>query len=269
MTTSAVLVQSRSIRRKRIPVNVARLLVAFGSLALWEFVTRAGIVDEFWISKPSDIIPAIFEFLSTSAGWHAVAVTVYEAAWGLLLALVFGILTGFLITRSEYLKSVMNPFVGVMNAVPRLALIPLFIVWFGIDSLSKVMMVFMICFFVIVVNTISAIESVDRELVTVARLLGATDSDIRRKVVIPSAVPWIFAAIRISVGNAFGGAVVAEMVAGQGGLGYMVSAAAALLNLRDVFVAVVLVMVIAYCCDVLLLRVERRLLRWRPAPVDG
>lgn len=131
------------------------------------------------------------------------------------------------------------------------------------------MMVFMICFFVIVVNTISAIESVDRELVTVARLLGASDSDIRWKVVIPSAVPWIFAAIRISVGNAFGGAVVAEMVAGQGGLGYTVSAAAALLNLRDVFVAVVLVMAIAYCCDVLLLRVERRLLRWRPARIDG
>lgn len=264
--TSAVLDQPRPVRRKRIPVNIARLLVALSSLALWEFVARADIVDEFWISKPSDIVPAMFEFLSTSAGWYAVAVTVYEAGMGLLLALVFGILTGFLITRSEYLKSIMNPFVGVMNAVPRLALIPLFIVWFGIDSLSKVMMVFMICFFVIVVNTISAIESVDRELVTVARLLGATDSDIRRKVLIPSSIPWIFAATRISVGNAFGGAVVAEMVAGQGGLGYMVSAAAALLNLRDVFVAVVLVMVIAYCCDVLLLRVERRLLRWRPAP---
>lgn len=268
--TTAALDRPQPIRRpRRLPVNVARVLVALGGLALWELVARTGIVDEFWISKPSDIFPALVAFLSSPTGWYAVGVTVYEAFWGLILALVFGVLTGFLITRSEYIKGIFNPFVGVMNAVPRLALIPLFIVWFGIDSLSKVMMVFMICFFVIVVNTISAIESVDRELVTVARLLGATDADIRRKVVIPSAVPWIFAAIRISVGNAFGGAVVAEMVAGQGGLGYMVSSAAALLNLRDVFVAVVLVMVIAYCCDVVLLRLERRLLRWRPALVAG
>lgn len=82
---------------------------------------------------------------------------------------------------------------------------------------------------------------------------------------IPSAIPWLFAATRICVGNSVGGAVVAEMVAGNGGLGYMVSWAAGLLNLRDVFVAVIIVMTIAFCCDVLILKLERRLLRWRPA----
>jgi NitT/TauT family transport system permease protein len=239
--------------------------LAIGGIVLWELVAEFGIVDEFWISKPSKIFPETIRYLSSPEGWYAVGVTVYEAAAGFALAIVFGVISGFLITRSAYVKSVLNPFVGVMNAVPRLALIPLFIVWFGIGSPSKIMMVFMICYFVVLVNTISAIESVDRELVLVARLLGAGKRDIQRKVIIPSSIPWLFAATRICVGNAFGGAVVAEMVAGNGGLGYMVSAAAALLNLRDVFVAVIIVMAIAYCCDVLLLRLERRLLRWRPA----
>jgi NitT/TauT family transport system permease protein len=260
-----VTVASPVLRAFHVPVILARILVAAAGLLLWEGVAEFGIVDEFWISKPSAIIPETFRFLSTASGWYAVGITVYEAFWGLVLAMVFGVLAGFLITRSEYAKAVFNPFVGVMNAVPRLALIPLFIVWFGIDSLSKVMMVFMICLFVIIVNTISAIESVDRELVLVARLLGASKSDIRRKVVIPSSMPWLFAATRICIGNAFGGAVVAEMVAGNGGLGFMVSAAAGMLHLRDVFVAVIIVMTIAYCCDVLLLKLERRLLRWRPS----
>ncbi|PWL19496.1 hypothetical protein DKP76_02840 [Falsochrobactrum shanghaiense] len=252
-------------RRFHVPVLLARILLAVGALLLWEALATFHIVDEFWISKPSKVFPAIVEYLSTREGWYAVAVTFYEAVWGFILAMFFGVISGFLITRSEYIKSVLNPFVGVMNAVPRLALIPLFIVWFGIDSLSKVMMVFMICYFVVLVNTISAIEGVDRELVLVARLLGANKRDIQRKVMIPSSIPWLFAATRICVGNAVGGAVVAEMVAGNGGLGFMVSAAAAMLNLRDVFVAVIIVMAIAYCCDVLLLKLERRLLRWRPS----
>jgi NitT/TauT family transport system permease protein len=252
-------------RKFHIPVALTRILIAVGGLLLWEFVATFGIVQEFWISKPSKIFPAAVLYLSSAEGWYAVGLTMYEAAAGFTLAMILGVLSGFLMTRSAYLKAVLNPFVGVMNAVPRLALIPLFIVWFGIGSASKIMMVFMICYFVVLVNTISAIESVDRELVLVARLLGANKRDIQRKVIIPSSIPWLFAATRICVGNSFGGAVVAEMVAGNGGLGYMVSAAAALLNLRDVFVAVIIVMAIAYCCDVLLLRLERRLLRWRPS----
>lgn len=247
------------------PVILVRILLMAGAILLWEFVATFGIVSEFWISKPSKIFPETIRYLSSAEGWYAVGLTFYEAAVGFALAMVLGVLSGFLITRSAYIKSVLNPFVGVMNAVPRLALIPLFIVWFGIGSMSKIMMVFLICYFVVLVNTISAIESVDRELVLVARLLGATKRDIQRKVIIPSSIPWLFAATRICVGNAVGGAVVAEMVAGNGGLGFMVSAAAAMLNLRDVFVAVIIVMTIAYCCDVALLKLERRLLRWRPA----
>ncbi|MCO5089850.1 ABC transporter permease [Bosea sp. (in: a-proteobacteria)] len=264
MTQASVAVAPAS-RGFQLPVGLVRVLLTAAGLLLWEFVATFGIVEEFWISKPSKIFPEIVRYLSSREGWFAVALTFYEAAVGFALAMVLGVLSGFLITRSPYIKSVLNPFVGVMNAVPRLALIPLFIVWFGIGSLSKIMMVFMICYFVVLVNTISAIESVDRELVLVARLLGATKRDIQRKVIIPSSIPWLFAATRICVGNAVGGAVVAEMVAGNGGLGFMVSAAAALLNLRDVFVAVIIVMAIAYCCDVLLLKLERRLLRWRPA----
>lgn len=245
-------------------VVTAQVSLVFAALLLWELITRQGIIDEFWISKPSAIIPAAFAFLSSFQGWNAVAVTLYEALVGLLLALVFGVLTAFLITRSAFLHKVLNPFISVLNAVPRLALTPLFIVWFGLGSPSKIAIVFVICFFTIAVNTVSAIESVDRDLLTVARLLGASNHALGSKVIAPSSVPWLLAGLRVGGGNAFGGAVVAEMIAGQGGLGFTVSSAAALLNLRDVFVVVVIVMVIAYIFDVLLLKLERRLLRWRP-----
>lgn len=246
------------------PVVLLRMLVVAGALGFWELSTRIGLVDPFWVSRPSAILPALLEFLSTADGWKAVAVTLLEALAGLAIGSFLGILSGFLITRSQTLKSVLNPFVAVLNSVPRLALTPLFIVWFGIGSFSKIVMVITLVYFILLVNTISAIESVDEDLKIVSRLMGATRRQLTFKVVIPSSVPWILAGLRVAMGNAFAGAVVAEMIAGQGGLGFIVSYAAGLLNLRDVFVAVILVMFLAYIADVLLLRLERRLLRWRP-----
>lgn len=256
------------------PLDTTRLLlyrvaIAAGFLLLWELVATTEIIDPFWISKPSAIIPGTVEFLSTADGWAAIGVTLYEALAGLLAAMVVGIALGYVLTRSRNLLLVLNPFIGVLNAVPRLAMIPLFIVWFGIGSPSKIVMVFVICLFIFLVNTISGIESVDKDLIVMARTLGASRRQLLRKIVIPSSLPWLLAALRISLGNAFGGAVVAEMIAGQGGLGFMMASAAGLLNLRDVFIAVIIVMVVAYVADVLLLKVEKRILRWRPSSLDS
>lgn len=242
-----------------------RVGIAIGFVLIWEFLARTGLIDPFWISMPSKIIPGLFEFLGTVDGWQAIGVTMYESMVGLGLAIVLGVLSGYLMTRSKNVLLVVNPFVGVLNAVPRLALIPLFIVWFGIGSNSKIVMVFVIIYFIILVNTISGIESADKDHLVLARTLGATRHQVLMKIIIPSAIPWLLAAVRLGLGSAFGGAVVAEMIAGQGGLGFYMSMAAGLLNLRDLFIAIVIVMVIAYTADVLLLKLERRILRWRPS----
>ncbi len=242
-----------------------RVIVVLGFLLGWELLARTGIIDPFWISMPSKILPGLFEFLGTREGWEAIGVTLYEAMVGLILAIVFGVLTGYLVTRSKNVLLVVNPFIGVFNAVPRLALIPLFIVWFGIGSNSKIGMVFVFIYFIILVNTISGIESADKDHLVLARMLGATRHQVLTKIIIPSTIPWLLAAVRLGLGSAFGGAVVAEMIAGQGGLGFHMTVAAGLLNLRDLFISITIVMVIAYTADVLLLKLERRILRWRPS----
>lgn len=262
--------EAKSSERLREIVNskwfqaLVRVGIIIGALLLWELTAALRVIDPFWISRPSEIIPGTVEFLRSASGLEAVWSTFYGAMLGLLVGVILGVVSGFLLTRSAYWEKILNPFVAVLNSVPRLALTPLFILWFGIGSTSKVMMVFTLVYFIMLVNTVGAIHSVDKDLVIVTRLLGGTRAQITRLVVMPSAVPWLAAGIRVSAGNAFAGTVVAEMLAGNGGLGFLVTYASALLQLRDVFVAVILVMVLAYVVDLVLLKVEERLLRWRP-----
>ena len=255
----------RRVPSRRTLVALSQIGVTVVLLGIWELVTVTGLVDQFWVSKPSRIMVGLFEFLGTAAGWKAIVVTLWEALGGLFAGTVLGVLSGFLITRVRFVYDVLIPAVAVLNSVPRLALTPLFIVWFGVGTTSKVVMVFTLVYFIMLVNTIGGIRAVDDELITVARLLGANRNTITRTVVMPSIAPWLFAGLKVSLGNAFAGAVVAEMMAGSGGLGYLVSYSAALLDLTSVFVAVILVMVLSYLADQALDRIEARVLRWRPS----
>ena len=184
------------------------LLLAF--LALWEVATRRGWIDPFFVSQPTVLAAQIADWISSGFIFRHLWVTMQETIIGFLLGTFLGVAVGFLFARWETLAHIFDPLMVALNAMPRVVLAPLFILWFGLGLLSKVVMVISLVFFVVFFSTYTGIREVDRDLVSNARILGATQGHMIRHVLLPSALTWIFSSLRTSVGFALIGAVVGE-----------------------------------------------------------
>ena len=151
-----------------------------------------------------------------------------------------------------------------LNSLPRVALAPLFILWFGIGLTSKVVLAFSLVVFILLVNTHAGARNVDQDLVIITRLLGATRRQLTMKVILPASIPWIFAGLRLGLAYALIGAVVGEVIVAQAGLGFLIASAAGVFNTTGVFSALIILMLIAMLLSEVMKVAERKLLRWRP-----
>ena len=233
-----------------------RLLVFAMVVGGWELLSRT-LVDPFWISSPS----AVVERLGRLAGngdllWHAIA-TVRQALLGLALGIVVGTGAGALLARAPRLERVLDPFVMGFYSLPRIALAPLFILWFGIGLFSKVMMVFSFVVFIFLLNTLQGLREVDGELVDLMRSMRASSGFIARRVQLPAVMPWLFAAARISVGLALIGSVLGELLGANRGLGWYVDYAGGRLDTTGVFAGLVALTAIAVAFNQIVVVLER------------
>jgi NitT/TauT family transport system permease protein len=153
----------------------------------------------------------------------------------------------------------------MFNALPRVVLAPIFLLWFGLGIWSKVAFGFTLVFFIVFFNTLEGVKSVDRVLVDNARMLGASEKQLLRHVFIPSALTWIFSSLHISVGFAITGAVVGEYLGASAGVGYAIAQAQGVFDTKGVFAGMFILMIVVLIIDLLVNRLERHLLRWRPA----
>jgi NitT/TauT family transport system permease protein len=241
--------------------RVGVLLVVAGA---WEIATRAGLVNAFWVSSPSRIVGDLVRRLRGAEVYLHIGVTLYEAFLGFVAGAAVGIAAGFILARSEELARVLDPFVTALNSLPRVALAPLFILWFGIGLTSKVILAFSLVVFILLVNTYAGAKNVDPDLVVIARLLGASRRQVTLKIVLPSSIPWIFAGLRLGLAYALIGAVVGEVIVATAGLGFMISHAAGVFDTTGVFTALIILMVIATLLNEVMKAAEAKLLRWRP-----
>ena len=230
----------------------------------WEGVTRAGLVTPFWISSPVLIARDMWRSLTGAAMYVHIGITLYEAFLGFVTGAVVGIAGGFALARWDRLARVLDPYVTALNSLPRVALAPLFILWFGIGLTSKIVLAFSLVVFILLVNTHAGAKNVDQDLVIITRLLGASRRQLTMKVILPASIPWIFAGLRLGLSYALIGAVVGEVIVAQAGLGFLISAAAGVFNTTGVFTALIILMVIAMLLNELMKVAERKLLRWRP-----
>jgi NitT/TauT family transport system permease protein len=187
-----------------------------------------------------------------------------ETIIGFLLGTVLGITVGFLFARWEKLALIFDPLMVALNAMPRVVLAPLFILWFGLGLTSKVVMVISLVFFVVFFSTYTGIREVDRDLVSNARILGATPGHMIRHVLLPSALTWIFSSLRTSVGFALIGAVVGEYLGSHEGMGYVISYAEAMFNATGVLAGLLVLMLAVIAIDLGLKRLDRRFSYWKP-----
>lgn len=244
---------------------LGRLLVAAGILVLWEFSVKAGWIDPFFFSSPSEIAQVLSRWYAHGDIFGNLALTLAEAALGYAIGVTVGTALGFAFAFLPRVALVLDPFVAVMNAFPRLTLAPLFIVWFGFGMTPKVVLVALFIVFISFFNTYRGFKEIDQELLDRARLWGGSHWQIGRHIYLPAAMSWIIAGLRASVGFALIGAVVGEYIGGDSGIGFLIMQGQYLLRMREVLAGLVMLLVIAVAMEVVLRQIESRSLRWRPA----
>ena len=240
-------------------VSVALFLIA------WELVGNVfQWINPMFMSAPSLIFKAGFEMFRSGEIYHDLYVSGIEFVGGYLLAaavsIPFGIMTGWY-KRMSY---VFDPFVNAMNATPRVALLPLVIIWLGIGILSKVGIIFLGAVFSILINTRDGVKTTPANLLTAARSFGASEWMVFKTVVIPSTIPFILTGLRLAVGRALVGVLIGELYAATAGIGFMITVAGATFQTDKVFVGVGIFALSGMIGMELLTKLERRFDRWRP-----
>jgi NitT/TauT family transport system permease protein len=243
-------------------LTLQRLLVAIGLVVFWETASRFFQLD-FYISRPSAIFGRLRDWIiDGSLAWHT-SITLVEAVVGFILGATAGVIAGLLLGRTERMAQVLEPFIMAFYSLPKIALAPLFILWFGIGITMKIVFVAVIVFLLVFLNTYTGVRNVSREQIAILRLMGANEQHLMSKVILPSAIVWVFAGLRLSVPYALVGAVIGEMVATNRGLGYLVSYHSGMFDTAGVLAALTAVMAIAMMFSGLVRFSERKLMPWR------
>lgn len=251
-------------RRRRLLVHLIQLLLVLASLGLWELGSRTGFLSPFFFSRPSSIAIEVWHETATGSIFTDLAVTLEEAVLGLLIGVASGIAVGALLAQIDLLAEVVEPFIRVANSLPRLVFAPLFLLWFGLGTWSKVWMAVSLVFFLVFFNTFQGMRDVDRVLVDNARMLGASQQQLLRHVYLPSALTWIFSSLHVSVGFAIIGAVVGEYLGSSRGIGYLIAQSQGSFNTTGVFAGLTVLAIMVAIIEFAVGRAEKYLLRWKP-----
>ena len=222
-----------------------------------------GVLDPFFVSRPTDIARRVATWVAGGTLWPHLATTLEESLLGLLIGSALGISLGFWLGRSPLLARVLDPYIKMLNAVPRVVLAPLFLLWFGLGIWSKVALAVTLVFFVMFFNTYQGVRDADRVLIDNVRMLGATERQLVRHVLVPSALTWIFSSLQTSLGFAMVGAVVGEYLGSTRGLGYVISQAEGTFDTTGVFAGMTVLAVVVVIVSAFVTRLERWLLRWK------
>ncbi|MGW1983709.1 ABC transporter permease [Streptomyces collinus] len=261
--------RAQAARRRKVVVNAARVVLLVAVLGLWEALSRAEVIDPFNFSMPSKIWDQISTWVmhGTAQGslGEQIWATLQEALLGWGFGVVAGVICGIALGRIAFLADVLGPYIKVLNSIPRIVLAPIFVIWFGLGPASKIASAVVLVFFPVFFNAFQGAREVDRNLVSNARMLGASDRRVTLQVVIPSATSWIFTSLHVSFGFALIGAIVGEYIGATKGIGLLVAQSQGTFNAAGVYAAMVILAAVALVAEGLLTFAEHRIFRWKPA----
>lgn len=251
----------------RLFVNGVRAALVVFWLGSWELSART-FIDPFFYSMPSEIWNKLVTWFTvgTSQGtiWSNITITLEEAVFGFFIGSFAGIVLGILLGRSQFFADVLAPFIKGANAIPRIVLASLFVIWFGLGMSSKVATAVVLVFFAVFFNAFQGAREVDRVLVDNARILGASRWDLMRTIILPSATSWILASLHVAFGFALIGAIVGEFTGADKGLGLLINHSQGNFDAAGIYAGMVITTVIALVAEYFLTKVELRLTAWRP-----
>ena len=260
-------------RRKRLLLRLCQLALVVAFTGGWEVAVRARWLDEFTYGRPSQVLTQLATWFEhgTEVGslGYQVWVTMEEALIGFAIGVALGVVCGVALGRIQFLADVFGPFIKMMNSIPRIVLGAIFVMWFGLGILSKIVLVVVLVFFAVFFNAFQGTREVDRNLVANARILGASQQKVTWQVVVPSAMTWIIASLHIAFGFALIGAIVGELLGSQRGLGLLIDNARGTFNPNGVYAGMLIIAVVALVAEWLITLLEKRLLRWRPPQLSN
>lgn len=240
-------------------------------LLVWEVFPHLVPIPEgtkLFFTTPSAIIGTLWNLFATGAIWRPLGVSASGFAIGLGLSIVVALPLGVVLGRSKSANALFDPFITAFNATPRLVFLPLLVLWFGLGLWSKVVIVFIGALFPLLINTYEGVRNADKVLINVVRSFGAKEWDIARLVVVPNSLPYIVAGLRLAIGRAILGVVVAEFFGSEDGLGVMMVRASGSYQVDVVFAGLIVFAAISLVMTSLVRMLEVRLTRWRPQHVS-
>lgn len=260
---------SKTKRSRSSFMLIWQLLLGIASLLTWQGLVTAGLLDKFFFSRPSEILARVWQWASSGTIWVHLAITLTEAALSFAIGVALGIVLGFLLARVDWLAALLDPYIRIANALPRVVLAPIFLLWFGLGIWSKVALGVTVVFFIVFFNTYQGVRDVDGVLLNNARMLGASERQLIRHVLIPSALTWIFSSLHISIGFAIIAVIVGEYLGASKGIGYVISQAEGVFDTTGVFAGMTVLAAVVLVVGAGVNRLERWLLRWKPQHDPG
>ena len=259
------------IRLRRVGTRMNSYWLTVGvlvvSVLLWQAISMAGVFPPFALPSPVAVWQAFVDIVRNGYGGQSligdILISCFRIVVGFVGAIAIGVPVGLLMSRNKIIFDLIDPLLQFVRPVPPLAYIPLLVVWFGIGELPKAILILVGTIPVIIIGTMSGVKSTPPLRIAVARTLGATNAQIFRKIVLPSALPEIFTSMRVGIGVAWTCLVAAELIAASSGLGWLVQFAGQALQVAVVIVGIVIIGVIGYAMELVIRKLENWIVPWR------
>jgi NitT/TauT family transport system permease protein len=234
------------------------------ALIVWEVGAEIGAINTFYASQPSAIFLDLYRFVVTGEVLIHLTTTLQEALGGLIFGTLAGIACGVILGQIKFLADILEPIITALYGIPKLALAPIFILWFGLGIESKIFISALLVFYLVFFSTFEGIRSVDKNVVSAIQLMGASRYQVFRHVTLPSCIPWILTGVRGGIGASLLGAIVGEYMGASAGLGWMVQYATTTYQVDRVMSCLLILLLIGLVFNKALKFCEKRLLKWRP-----
>lgn len=252
-------------RRSRTRLQTISLQVAFVIViaGVWELIVATRVVNPLFLASPSTIVVHLYDLLVHGELLGALGITLLETMIGFGASVILGVVSAVILLEVPILQRASAPFITGLNNLPRLALVPLFILWFGIGTLGRVVFVVSLVYFIVLINTYAGLQNTERDYLILGRVVGANRWQMFVKFRLPSALPTLFAGFQLGLTYAFTGAVIAEMISGGTGLGAELSTYAATYDTAGTFADILLMALVATALSAGMKVIEQATLRWR------
>jgi NitT/TauT family transport system permease protein len=254
--------EAAEVRRRRL-VLVCQVAFGLAFLAFWEWASGR-IIDPFFVSSPAKVFAKLWQWVVTGQLWLHLSITLQATAAGFAIGAVAGFSLGLVLGRFRFAADVFDPYITAVYSLPKIALAPLFIMWFGIGIASKIAVSATIVFFVVFLNTFSGVREVNPLYIHATQIMGANGWAVMRTVIVPSAAAWVITGLKVSVPYALVGTVIGEFMSANRGIGFVIAQASGLFDTTSVFTGLIVLAAVGAALNGGLKAFEGWVLRWRP-----